>query len=1521
MELSNKYCPKVCFFLLTIVFLFPVISLFGSTLNTNYSDSNLKFIENKSQWNKNILFQTNLYGGKLFLEKTAFTYAFYDVDKLKEVHDKHAHSVKEESYAKNDVLRCHAFQARFLNANPNVSINGNKSIKEFRNYYIGNDVSRWASKVKIFKIVQYHELFTDIDLQVYSLNNSLKYDFVVKPGGNVSSIAIKYEGLDNIFINNSDENLHIITSINELIEQKPFAYQIIDGIKSVIPCKFTLKDDIVGFEFPEGFDNNHPLIIDPKIIFASYSGSTADNWGSTATYDADYNFYAGGIAFDFGYPTTTGAYQIDFEGGSLPLPTDIVISKYDSLGKTMIYSTYLGGLDNEFPHSLIVNDRNQLLVLGSTSSLDFPTTNGAFDRTFNGGTNIIINSLNFTDGTDITISKFSDDGANLLASTLIGGDDNDGINTSTTLKYNYGDEFRGEIRVDENYNIYVVSCTYSTNFPVTTGVFQNTNAGGQDGVVMVFNSDLTSLKWSSYLGGSGDDAAYAMFLDTLNNIYVSGGTSSTTFTTTTGALNETYLGGSADGFITKIGNDGQSILISTFLGTGGYDQAYFIQLDKNQKVYAYGQTEGLFLVTSGVYSNLSSGQFITKLDNDLDSVYYSTVFGNGDGDPDISPSAFLVDVCEGVYASGWARGLRTGIPTTGMPITPDAVQPTTTGFDFYLLVLARDAVNLVYGTYYGGDFSREHVDGGTSRFDKRGVIYQSVCAGCGGNSDFPTTSGVVSNLNNSPNCNNGTLKIDFDLDLAVAQFTPDKYEGCAPLTVNFNNRSSDAEFFMWDFGGGDTTSIEFEPVRIYTTPGKYSVRLSIVDSSSCNFTDTVYKVDVITVHPSTTLDAGNDVQICSGDTTTLNATGGGLISYLWTPSKGLSDTNKANPIAQPDSTTTYRLTAIDTNGCVYPDSVKISVFPSSIAVSPDINLCLGESTQLQVLNLDPADSLQITWTPSTGLSDTTIINPIATPTVTTLYQLQVSPIITDQGDTCSVIRYVTVNVSDGPITVKASDDTSICEQVLLKVSATGNAEYYQWSTSAFFTDTLNSDLKDTTFFISPSYGITTYYVKAVNDFCAALDIVNVNSNKIDVILNSTEYLCKNDSVQLNVVGQNAGQTLFYEWTPSTGLSNTTISNPIAKPDTTTIYNIKISTIKSGKSDTCSIFESITVEVSDNRLIANTIGDTSTCDDITLFSTTNGEATSYIWSTSDNFSDTLNLSVNDSSVLTTPPIGTTTYYIKVSNLYCDHIDSINIVSHRIGLTANADMNICYDDTISLNVSDLNTQDSTSYNWIPVNGIISGENTAGPLVNPNTTTTYYVTGTNQFGCRAEDTVIIFVSSQLLNVQAITDEDTITKGESTILHALNSLGFNILWKPSNSLNSATDIDPIASPDTSTTYYLTTVDTLGCISIDTVTITVIIPIICGERELFIPNAFTPDGDNINDILQVRGAEELESMFLIVYNRWGERVFQTDDRTIGWDGTFKGMEADPGVFVFYLEAKCPGEKKRFLKGNITLIR
>ncbi|HRK55562.1 MAG TPA: PKD domain-containing protein [Cyclobacteriaceae bacterium] len=271
-----------------------------------------------------------------------------------------------------------------------------------------------------------------------------------------------------------------------------------------------------------------------------------------------------------------------------------------------------------------------------------------------------------------------------------------------------------------------------------------------------------------------------------------------------------------------------------------------------------------------------------------------------------------------------------------MPVTGDAFQSTSSGSDFYFMVLTDGADELLYATYMGGSLSRTHVDGGTSRFDKGGIVYHAVCSGCAAynatnksSSDFPTTSNAWSNKNNSFNCNNAAFK--FDLSSLRARIVTNSVELdqpglnkiCLPDMIVFQNRSTGGQFYEWDFGDGtaltkvDTTAI----IHQYQKEGSYSVRLRAVDQGTCVGED--FDFATIIVNKATGF-AGEDQTICHGESTQLIADGG--VQYSWSIKDSLAS-QLSSPTFSPMDTTTYAVAITDINGCVVKDTIGVSVVP------------------------------------------------------------------------------------------------------------------------------------------------------------------------------------------------------------------------------------------------------------------------------------------------------------------------------------------------------------------------------------------------------------------------------------------------------------------------------------------------------------------------------------------------------------------------------------------------------------------
>jgi gliding motility-associated-like protein len=1085
---------------ITLALLFLLIGFCSLSQDISHNHSiHHAFIENKGQWNESVLFKSRLNSGNLWVEQGRFLFQLQDFTDAGLNHGVQSRR-NQSALAKERYI-----ELLFWGANEVKTIDLAEPTSAYYNYYIGNDPSKWASGVHGYGEAVLHDLYDGIDLKLIENELQLKYEFHVHPNIDPGAISMEYNGHHDIRLDRKG-NLIVISDLGEIIEQKPYVYQIVNGTIREVDCTYKLEGAKLTFELGE-YNPNVTLVIDPVLVFATYSGSPSDNFGMTATYGYDGSAYSGGIVFGNAYPTpapswnTTTTITNVMPVANDPLGTygvtDVFVSKYSDDGVNMLWTCFLGGGDDtqgtETVHSLICDTLDNVYLYGATSSSDFPFQNGYSGVHSGGGVPLNFTSngvYHYSNGTDIFVSKLSADGLNLIGSTYVGGSGNDGVNYNTnsaltdSLVTNYGDQFRGEIMLDVNNNVIVASCTRSNDFPISNA-FQPTNAGKQDGVIFKLSTDLSTLLWSSYFGGSNNDACYSVKVDVTDNVIFGGGTASNDLSGMSG-WQTTYGGGKADGFVVKLPADGSSILGGSYVGTANYDQAFFVEVDRVNQIYLVGQSQnGMFPVINSPYVNPGSSQFLIRFDSTLVTVENATVFGSGNPSMDISPSAFLVDICGNIYISGWGKSLTGSVPANGMPITTDAFQSSTTTPDFYLLVIERDFADTLYGTYIGGGQAGEHVDGGTSRFDEQGVVYQSVCGGCGGFEDFTTTPGAWSSTNDAGNCNNLVFKFDFEI-IPNAEFTIDDNLGCLPFEVEFDNFSSDSDSYLWDFGNGDTTSIVFEPTVTFDSVGIYDIFLYVTDSI-CLLTDTAQIT--ITVTDSLELTTIVDQELCVPTPIDFIAfTNNSATTYIWSSNSDFSDTLNANLSDSvwnftPDTPATYYVFASNI-GCSSIDSVVVTFIGSNIVLSANDSICVGDQTIITAFNQNQNISFTYNWTPDSVLVAPSSSNQITVaPTTTQFIYMTAS-----SSSGCIVedsIQIFVGSIPDSSIVASASEYLVPQGTTVDLIGSPSGYSSYEWSPGD---GVVNISALNTEAVIDQ----TTIYTLTVSDgICAKQDTVQV----------------------------------------------------------------------------------------------------------------------------------------------------------------------------------------------------------------------------------------------------------------------------------------------------------------------------------------------------------------------------------------------------------------------------------------------
>lgn len=1082
---------------------------------------------NRGQWNDKIQYKVEMSLGELLLSDNEFIFNLSDEKQKMRGHHHGEHSHSDDDHILNrNVVRSH-----FPNANwSGIKVEESPS-NFYRNYILGNDQSKWKSKIHSVQKTTLKEFLSGVDLIWSTRKGTPEFSFFLNANVDVSSVYWIQEGQKSMKID-VNGNLILATVFGEIEMSRPKAWNIINDRKKEVQVDFQVDGNRISFHFPEGYDKSLPLLIDPELTFSTFTGSTTDNWGMSATPDVDGNLFGGGTAMNSGagYPISPGAFSSTYNGGT----TDITITKFNENGTALIYSTFIGGSRSETPNSMIASQNGELYIYGLTGSSNFPMAGTPFNSSYSGGPNLSSesNGLGFSMGTDIFVARLSADGTNLIASTYIGGSDNDGMNTFS-LNHNYGDEYRGEIILDANGNVIVTSCTQSTNFP-TQSPIQAINAGGQDGVIFKMPNTLSNLTWSTYIGGSGNDAGYSVQVSSNGDIYMTGGTTSSNLLSNVGVTggNDLSQNGGVDGYVLRLNPNTAVVSNGTYIGAGDYDQSYIVQLDIDDNVYVFGQSESDFGVSPGCYGVANSGQFIRKYTENLEAIEWTTMVGAGTGHPEISPTAFLVSDCYDIYFSGWGgqlnqiNGNSPNSTTNGFPVTSDAHQSTTNGSNFYVAVLDQDASALKYATFMGGlTSSSNHVDGGTSRFDKEGRIYHSVCGSCGGNvtNGFTTTPGAYATSSAGPNCNMACFK--FELSIIEATISDPEPFVCLPDPVVFDNNSTNGNAFFWNFGDG-STSTEENPTHLYSGAGDYTVTLVVTDTNGCFTPDSItFSIHIGDFNGGVVPPPG---AICPGDSYQFEAFGGS--NYVWSPADVLDNPNVFNPTATILETTEFTVIVSDSCG-IDTVNVTLEVYEGAGEVIPDTSICIGNSVQLYANG-----GASYLWSPEETLDIPTSATPIATPTVTTNYYVD---IIT--ADDCIIKDTVIVEVYYTPPIPELLDEVKLCFGNSVEVIA-GGAQFYSWSPDIEIDPTTGPVVN-----ISASQD-RWYYCTMTNVCGDTLDSIFVDVVIPVVEAFSDTIICPGQSANLSASG-----AIVYAWTPHSTLSAPNLNEVIATPTSPTMY--------------------------------------------------------------------------------------------------------------------------------------------------------------------------------------------------------------------------------------------------------------------------------------------------------------------------------------------------------------------------------
>lgn len=596
---------------------------------------------------------------------------------------------------------------RFAGGNPRPSLSAEERLSHQVNYFIGDDPARWHRDVPTYAAIRYHQVYPGIDVLFRGDSGRLKFDLEIAPGADPSQVRLVFDGARGMRLEGRD--LVLTTAGGEVRKPAPVCYQEVAGRRRAVKGAYRLVDGAVGFSLGR-YDRRRPLVIDPTLIYASYHGGNESNATTPDTayaiaVDATGSFYVVGYTSAPDFPTAS-PLQATFLGGGNS--ADGFVSKFNPTGASLTYSTYIGGSGDDFLSDIAVDAAGNAVVAGLTSSDDFPTQSPV--------------QANRAGSHDAVVFGLSATGATLRFSTYLGGGADDGGR---------------HVGIDGAGNVYVAGFTTSDDFP-TFNAIQQTFGGGNDRFVTKLSPAGTTVRYSTYVGGSGDDGDEAflivsssqryggdMVVDSAGSVYLTGFTASDDFPTQ--SAYQTTLSGGTDAFVVKINTAGDDYDYATYLGGSGDEEGIGLAVDSSGRAWVGGATDSTDFPTAGSPLQTTPGRaFLSRLSPTGAALNYSTyLFTAGTFNRFITRLA--VDDSGNVYVVG--RQTANEVPQ---------VNPIQTGnngqSDGFIIQLPSTGASVTFGSYYGGSDMDAFFDAVWSR----GSLY--LC-GVTESSDLVTLSG------------------------------------------------------------------------------------------------------------------------------------------------------------------------------------------------------------------------------------------------------------------------------------------------------------------------------------------------------------------------------------------------------------------------------------------------------------------------------------------------------------------------------------------------------------------------------------------------------------------------------------------------------------------------------------------------------------------------------------------------------------------------------------------------------------
>ncbi|MFZ8862551.1 MAG: hypothetical protein ACO2PP_18890 [Thermocrinis sp.] len=627
------------------------------------------------------------------------------------------------------------------------TIKGEEELPTKVSFFVGNDPSKHKTNLPTYRYVSLGEVWSGIEVKLKATQKTVEKLFYVKPGADPSKIVVEVGGAKGLKLSRDGEII-IQTGLGELKLSKPIAWQEKDGKKLPVEVSYRLLGKNRYSFVVAKADLNLPIVIDPILQSTYLGGSDGDGAYALAIHPKTGEVYVAGSTISYNFPKTTGgakASRGDYQW-------DTFVARLNSSLTQILQSTYLGGSLNDKVLALAIHPKTgDVYVAGETWSTDFPRTSGGVQASSGGYRDAFVARLN-SSLTQILQATYlggsGNDFANALAihpttgevyvagytistdfpGTSGGAQASSGgwgdafvarLNSSLTqilqatyLGGRYGDEAHALAIHPTTGEVYVAGRTNSKNFPKTTGGAQASHVDWKDAFVARLNSSLTQILQATYLGGSGNDYAYALAIHpTTGDVYVAGETQSTNFPNTSGGAQANYSGGFNDAFVARLNSSLTQILQATYLGGSDNDYAYALAIHPTTgDVYVAGNTVSKdFPGTSGgaqaSYGGLGDA-FVARLNSSLTQILQATYLGGRNGGDDAYALAIHPTTGE-VYVAGWTS-------SDDFPNTSGGAQASRGGFSDAFV--ARLTADLAAGSGSGSGGSGS---GGERRIRKR----------------------------------------------------------------------------------------------------------------------------------------------------------------------------------------------------------------------------------------------------------------------------------------------------------------------------------------------------------------------------------------------------------------------------------------------------------------------------------------------------------------------------------------------------------------------------------------------------------------------------------------------------------------------------------------------------------------------------------------------------------------------------------------------------------------------------------